>query len=271
MAMPDDIPSPPFIEVDGIYNLRDLGGYAINSTTSIRRNFIYRSAHLSSVTATGSKALVDQLGVRRIYDFRSLGEAEKTPSVEIEGALRCHVPVFRDIDASPEGLALRYGHYTSPNGVEGFVKAYSEISQAAAKHAFKVTFEHIRDRPTEALLFHCAAGKDRTGVFAALVMRIAGVRDDDLIGYEYQLTELGARHLREEIIERLAKHPALNGNREGAERMVSARAEAMKGTLKWLDETYGSAEGYLREAMGFSDEDIEIIRKNLVVDEKAIL
>src|SRR5262249_43293235 len=143
--------SPPFYHADGIANLRDLGGYAISATTSLRRNFLYRSATLSRATPQGAKTLVDRLGITTIYDFRSNAEAIQYPSYDVPGTTRRHVPVFKDQDASPDGLTLRYRDYTSPDGPMGFMRAYMHIMINGAG-AYRAIFEHIRDRPTEPLL-----------------------------------------------------------------------------------------------------------------------
>ncbi|OJD27600.1 hypothetical protein ACJ73_01003 [Blastomyces percursus] len=267
-----NLPSPPFHFANGIANLRDLGGYAISPTTSVRRNFIFRCATLSNTTPEGANYLTSKLGITTIYDFRSIPECERSPSADIPGTTRRHVPVFKDQDASPEGLALRYKNYASSDGPQGFMRAYAEILRAGAVGgAFRAVFEHIRDRAEEPLLFHCSAGKDRTGVCAALILRIAGLLDDEVIGREYELTEAGLGELRQQSIDRVLAHPAFDGDREGAERMVSAKAAAITATMKWVDEKYAGVEGYLKNGMGFSDQDIAAIRKNLIKQEKAIL
>ncbi|EEH02855.1 conserved hypothetical protein [Histoplasma capsulatum G186AR] len=267
-----NLPCSPFYNVDGIANLRDLGGYAISPATSVRRNYIFRSASLSHTTPKGANLLTGKLGIAMIYDFRSIPECERSPSFDIPGTTRLHVPIFKDQDASPEGLALRYKNYASSDGPRGFVRAYAEILRAwAAGGAFRAVFEHIRDRSEEPLLFHCSAGKDRTGVCAALILWIAGVQDDEVIGREYELTEAGLCELRQQSIDRVLALPAFDGSREGAERMVSAKAAAIMATMTWVDEKYGGAEGYLRNSMGFSDRDIAAIRKNLIIQERAIL
>ncbi|KAK2834870.1 hypothetical protein FQN49_006832 [Arthroderma sp. PD_2] len=265
------LPSPPFHAIEGVYNLRDVGGYALTPTTSVRRNFIYRSAHLSSVTPTGAKCIVDELKIAYIYDFRSEVELARYPLVDIPGTTRRYVPVFRDQDASPASLALRYKDYSAADGAEGFIRAYKEILRSGAESAYKVVFEHIRDQPADGLLFHCTAGKDRTGVFAALILRLAGVTDDEVIGKEYELTEIGLGDLREQFIQKLLSHPAVEGDRDAVVRMTGAKAAAIIGMLKWLDSEYGGVEGYMKKAIGFSDEDIEKIKKNIVAEEKATL
>lgn len=69
---------------------------------------------------------------------------------------------------------------------------------------------------------HCTAGKDRTGVICALILSLCGV-EDEAVAHEYSLTELGLQERKEEFIKELVKVDALRDNREGAERMVSAR------------------------------------------------
>lgn len=88
--------------------------------------------------------------------------------------------------------------------------------------AYRRIFEHLRDRPGEACLVHCTAGKDRTGVLVALVLKLVGV-EDRVIAEEYALTELGLAQWREMIVEYLSQDLEMHGGREGAERMIGAR------------------------------------------------
>jgi len=81
---------------------------------------------------------------------------------------------------------------------------------------------HVRDRPNDPLALHCTAGKDRTGVLVALVMKIAGV-EDGVVAREYALTDEGLMSMRGTIMEHLMNEPALNGDREAALRMIVAR------------------------------------------------
>jgi protein tyrosine/serine phosphatase len=72
------------------------------------------------------------------------------------------------------------------------------------------------------LIIHCTAGKDRTGVICALILSLCGV-PDDIIAYEYSLTEEGLAEFRETLIAHLLAHPALEKNEKGALNMISAR------------------------------------------------
>jgi protein tyrosine/serine phosphatase len=267
---------PPFIHVDGVPNFRDIGGYSITDSSSTRRNFIYRSALPTRITPAGLQTLTQDLQITTVYDLRSNNELRKDPitssPLDSHDAITVlHTPVFPERDSSPEQLAKRFANYMSANGTEGFVAAYAEILRDGVD-AYRTVFEHIRDRPRDAFLVHCTGGKDRTGVLIALMFLVAGVRDRDLIADEYSLTEKGfdagvKAHLADKIIKDLGVDPA---NRGGIERLLSARKENMSATLEYIEKQFGGAEGYLKDQLGFGDEDVERIQKSLVVEDKGV-
>jgi hypothetical protein len=118
------VPTPPFIEVPGIANFRDIGGYPISSspeTHSVRTSYIYRCAEPSRITTDGVSKL-QSLGIKYIYDLRSIPEIKKLQEeegrgevVEWEGIKRVFAPVFEEKDSGPEGIALRFKNYTAGN------------------------------------------------------------------------------------------------------------------------------------------------------------
>lgn len=153
-------------------------------------------------------------------------------------------------------------------------------------------------------LIHCTAGKDRTGVFFGILFDFLGVPRAD-IAAEYHLTERGLSSVREEVVTRLLASPgfqkymlALSSGkslskdeladlvqnrdepatqtqdfppevremgRQAALRMVGAKEEAMLATLEMLDREFGGAEAYMREVCGLGDEELEALKRVLVV------
>lgn len=279
------LPSPPFLKIEGVPNFRDIGGYAVSApeasanennptSLSVRQKFLFRSGTLTHLTSRGAETLVDDLGVRTIYDLRSVTQTAKQPTppallannnVQIDPN-----PVFPMTELSPERLVARYRQYMSDSGSDGFVAAYSEILRSG-RAAFRRVFEHVRDRPQEPLLFHCAAGKDRTGVLAALLLLTAGVAED-VVAREYALTDVGlGEKLKEPYIKSLLKDPNFANDRPGVERMLSAKESYMAATIKWLEKEYGGVQGYLRKALELREDDIAKIRKSLVGREAPVL
>lgn len=267
------LPSPPFISVPNIFNFRTIGSHQVpnkdGATEPIRRvrsDFIYRAAEPSRITDEGT-AVVRRLGITTFYDLRAASEIAKhaahMPITVPEGTERVFVPVYQDQDSSPAEVARRamdYGH----EGTDGFVRVYGEILRVG-KDAYRKVFEHVRDRSSEPFVVHCTAGKDRTGVFVALLLGLVGV-EDDVIADEYSLTEEGLREWIPVIVNNLLKEPEMKGDEAMVRRMVGARKENMVEVLKMIRERWGGAEGYLRDGLGFSNKDIVMIRENIVED-----
>lgn len=131
---PKDLPSPPFLDIPGIANFRDIGGYACSGTpehASVRTGLVFRAADPSKVTSDGL-AKMKQLGIKKVFDLRSVPELRhqgpewagvdidedvfvtKTEGQEIpaDSIERVWCPVFKKEDYSPEQIALRYKEYS---------------------------------------------------------------------------------------------------------------------------------------------------------------
>lgn len=104
---------------------------------------------------------------------------------------------------------------------QGFAAAYTDILEHAPP-SYTQIFRHIAERPSSPLLLHCTAGKDRTGVFCALILSLCGV-DDETVAREYSLTDSGLAHWREAVAEGLMKSHNLPFDKTGALNMLSAR------------------------------------------------
>lgn len=120
------VPSPPFVNVEGVLNLRDIGGYPTTPGHCVRRGLIYRSADFNNCTKNGLKQLM-RLEIIVVFDLRSEHDLEKAGKAGGEfsndfyerwtrlpaGPTRTWVPVFEDKDYSPEGMATRFKDYAS--------------------------------------------------------------------------------------------------------------------------------------------------------------
>lgn len=254
------LPSPPFVPVDGVHNFRAL---LLPNSQHINA-ILYRSASPVQITPTGIKAL-HSLNISTIFDLSSSPEIEKRKAagntLHIEGIERVHAPVFADHNFSPESIALRFRKYAGTDMTAGFVQAYTEILESGGP-AFRQVLGFLRDEPEKKCLVHCSAGKDRTGILCALILMLAGMSDEK-IAEEYTLTEMGLEGIKGEMVERLLKIEALEGNREGVERMVGSRKETMLATIDFIRSEYGGAEGYLRDKSDLGDEDLRVIRENV--------
>ncbi|PCH40840.1 hypothetical protein WOLCODRAFT_117768 [Wolfiporia cocos MD-104 SS10] len=256
---------PPFVAVPGVVNIRDLGSYPSTTYPSFmtRPKLMFRSAELSSITDEG-KAKLRELCITKVFDLRSDPEIQRygTPSPDIEGIEFVRTPVFEEEDYSPEMMAHRYALYASGK-TEAFMELYSQILDHGGP-AFSTIFRHVKDRPNEGCVFHCTAGKDRTGILAALVLKLAGV-DDEVIAQDYALTRVGREPARQIVMARLAKIPMFASNTEAALNMFTCRTDTMIAFLMLLQERYGGVEGYLQKYAQLSPDEIELVRTNILV------
>lgn len=149
--------------------------------------------------------------------------------------------------------------------LQGIVEAFTEILTHGAP-ACRTMLLHLASlSPTSptACYIHCTTGNNRSGVFVGIILSLLGV-SPSLIAEEYSLSDIGLRSIREGVVDRLMKSPVFarsgGGGRERAERMVGARPESMLAMLEMVRVKWGGAEGYVRDACGLTDGEIEKVR-----------
>lgn len=146
------------------------------------------------------------------------------------------------------------------------VRAYKAILEHGAD-AYKSVVERILGEPDSAVIVHCTAGKDRTGVLCALLLSLCGV-EDAVLAEEYCLTELGLAPWMHLIVGAIME--SAGSTQDAARRMAGARKESMLGFLEMLRGEYGGAEGYLRDLCGIGGEKLERLKGILVVDKEPV-
>ncbi|KFY25058.1 hypothetical protein V493_04865 [Pseudogymnoascus sp. VKM F-4281 (FW-2241)] len=139
------LPSPPFIQVEGLPNLRDLGGYPVSTPkSSIRRGVIYRAGAPSNQINSEGRSTIKSLGITHVYDLRSNPEIEKAEAagrggvVEFEGCRRVFAPVFTDVDYSPQNLMVRFKNYQSGSPEVGHIGREREEQRAGGEKPIPV-------------------------------------------------------------------------------------------------------------------------------------
>ncbi|KAL2064204.1 hypothetical protein VTL71DRAFT_4698 [Oculimacula yallundae] len=264
---------PPFVDIPGLANFRDIGGWPIENdkgivTGTVRKGIFYRGPDTTTVTDEGVEKL-RALGVTTDFDLRSKGQIEKAGGFkDLEGIERVWCPAFPDGEYSPEKAANRYVLYAS-DGTEGIVEAFTEILTHGAP-ACRTMLLHVASQPPsspKACYIHCTTGNNRSGVFVGIIFSLLGA-SPSTIAEEYALSDIGLAPIRETVVDRLMKSPVFarsgGGGRERAERMVGARKESMLAMLEMVEKTWGSAEGYVKTMCGLTDEEIAKVRKVMI-------
>ena len=237
------------IALEGCLNFRDVGGYPTADGRRVRWGLVYRSDALHHLTAADVVCMRDDLRIRTVIDLRSTAELR----ADGRGALADapldfhHVPLFDGPLTRPEKWAA----------VDTLADRYTLLAEFARVPLARVV-ELLAAAPAPAV-YHCAAGKDRTGVVSAILLGVLGV-PDELIVADYAATQENL----DAIIDRLMAT-------EGYQRMLAAlppdTIEAEAGTmvafLRGIAERYGSMREYARQA-GVADATLDGLAARLL-------
>ena len=233
-------------------NFRELGGYLADEGKHVRWGQIYRGIPTGKLTGEADRRLLDSLGLRLILDLRSSGEAKKEPDYVPDGARLVQICGL----CAEDGAEIAF----APGDIEKLMQTAEEgesISQRLYRRmltgnkAFKELFRALEAGETP-ILFHCSAGKDRTGVAAMLILLALGA-SDEVICADFEQTNACRKA---EIDAVLAEHAA----EIAADPACRVRYYAMAGVdpaaapfvLDTIRREFGSAENYLETEYGLT-------------------
>jgi protein tyrosine/serine phosphatase len=237
-----------FISLQGCTNFRDLGGYPARNGRTVKWSRLFRSDSLHGLSPPDVNHIYDILGVVTVLDLRNADEVQ------------------RDRHRPPAALSVGYHNLPLLERYEFVPYDPAEDPAARLSDFYLWLLSNAGGRMAGALatlgengslpaVFYCAAGKDRTGVFAALTLGVLGVDDDHIVS-DYLLTN--------QRLEQLAvRLRAIPGNERRPSKSFEAQPKAMKELLSALRAGYGDAEGYVK-AHGVGEATIDRLRAFLL-------
>jgi len=227
------------VVLDGVHNFRDMGGYEMGDGRMIGWGRLFRADGLYRLTDSDLE-LLDAIGIRTVVDLRSAGEVEQYGTFPFEKyPVAFHaLPI---IDATWRDADLPEFEESEQGEIDFLTWAYRDMLDVAADR-FAQAIHQLALPAAAPAVFHCAAGKDRTGVLAALVLGGLGV-DRDVIVADYGLTRAGMERMRTwvrthhpEMAERMNKTPSF---------MLAAHPEAIANVYDGLVAEHGTIRNYL--------------------------
>ncbi len=235
------------IGLEAVHNFRDLGGYPTGDGRSTKWRTLFRSDGLYRLRGADDLSRVRQLGLKSVIDLRTEREQREQgifPTDDIEVAFH-HLSIV-DVTWSDTQTPV------FENEVEFLVWGYRDMLEIGSSR-FADAMNVLAESESVPAVFHCAAGKDRTGILAALLLSSLGV-DDAHICADYGLTQEAMQRSiawskvhRPELAERYATIPKA---------YLAADPRAMQFILAELAQQHGSVRNYVRE-IGVSDATIE--------------
>ncbi|SBW19377.1 protein tyrosine/serine phosphatase [Candidatus Protofrankia californiensis] len=223
---------------DGLFNFRDLGGLALNNDQLTRHGLVFRSDALDNLSPGDRRCILDKVGIGVIVDLRTAEEAggDGLQDQRIFPELETY-----HLSVMPEG---RIGREPFPDGrdpgalAEGYYKNLIEGAPTIGKIFGVIADSLDKDVP---VLFHCAAGRDRTGLIAAILLSLVGVRNDE-IARDFVRSNHHAHH----IAARLEQNPLYGASTEAGLGLGPAllQAQTMEIFLELLRSRNGGASSW---------------------------
>lgn len=244
----------------GAKNFRDLGGYQTTDGKTVRWNLLYRSDALHKLTDTDLKNIAS-LNLARIVDFRAPYETAKEPD-RLPDDLAVHVLKLPMEDSSTTVWhEARDEMVRNMKTLDPVVYMKQTNLELATKFTpeYRLFFRELLACNGKPLLFHCAAGKDRTGFAAACILRILGVPFETIM-QDYLLTNqyLFNAYRWEMIVAGL-----LRGRKfaDGIRGFMRADERYLNAAFTALEEEHGTFENYVRNGLNLSEQDVMKLRQ----------
>ncbi|MBB6671664.1 tyrosine-protein phosphatase [Cohnella nanjingensis] len=231
--------------VEGAYNVRDLGGYPTADGRTTRWGRLYRADGLHKLTEAGQQAILER-GVAAVVDLRHASELETMPNVFADSSR----VAYHNVDLINPTTSARP---TIKNLGDMYVNMLDDCQPALTR-----ILSLLADSEGTAALYHCTAGKDRTGLVSALLLDLARV-PHDVIAADYALTAECLLPIMDELRQgRPEQVPA-----EMYEKFLGCDPENMELLLAHLVARYGGAERFMLE-IGLTEAQVDALKAKLL-------
>ena len=240
------------LDFAGGTNFRELGGYEADEGKHVKWGQIWRGIPTCKLTGEADRAKLDALGLRLILDLRSVEEAKKEPDYVPDGARLVQIC----------GLCAEDGHEIAfaPGDIDRLMASAPEgydvprvmyRRMLTGNKAFKELFRALEAGETP-ILFHCSAGKDRTGVAAMLILLALGASDETVCA-DFEQTNVCRKAEIDAVLQEHAAEIAADPScRNHYYRMAGVEPELAPFVLDTIRSQFGSAENYLEAEYGLT-------------------
>ncbi|MCH7870045.1 MAG: tyrosine-protein phosphatase [Myxococcales bacterium] len=263
-GLPSRVIAERLMPFEGAHNFRDLGGYETTDGRRVRWGKIYRSDHLAELTEQ-DLAYFSELGIRLVCDFRRDGEIAKQPN-----RMPQHDPPMQ-INPSVSGTSLL------PNEIEAAIRAGNpgqldfrrllidgnRFMVTEALDQYRTLMRSLEREECVPLLFHCTAGKDRTGVGAALILLALGV-PEEIVMHDYLLTATYTHDRVERMLAGLRFDSHFRVDADEIRPLMSVRREFLQAALDAIRDKFGSVDHYMDQALLLNEERRDSLRSRLL-------
>ncbi|MEU4347376.1 tyrosine-protein phosphatase [Streptomyces sp. NPDC023838] len=260
------------IPATSVANLRDLGGTPLAGGRTVRPGLVFRAGALDRFDPGGDPAVAG-LGLRTVIDLRTDAERAERPDRVPQGARLVVADVLADAvgaDGAPAAARLRHvladpvaaeQHLGGGRAQLVFGDLYrGMVSSPSARAAYRTLLLELADEDAGPVLFHCTAGKDRTGWGATVLLSLLGA-EPEVVEREYLAVNGAVRQAFAPLVEGFT---AQGGDPEVALAVIGVVPEYLAAGLGEVGDRYGSMGAYVREGLGVGEDTVRRLRSRLV-------
>ncbi|CAN7492687.1 tyrosine-protein phosphatase [Phenylobacterium sp. LjRoot219] len=251
------------LHLDGAPNFRDVGGYRTDDGRWVRMGMLYRADELSHLTDKDLKVLTG-VGVKTVADLRTVSERSRQPDKLPPKAVHA---VYDPSEDAPIGVTQDSFEKVASGGRYDRVLPEANrrfVSDPGASAAFRKLMGQFAtgENPT---VFHCTAGKDRTGWAAAVLLTALGVPRETVMA-DYMLSADNLAEKNRVALSMMQRTPGFERARpEQLESLLTVRRAYLQAGFDQVEKEYGSFDAYLHEGLGLTDAELEALRARYLV------
>ncbi|WP_439425644.1 tyrosine-protein phosphatase [Oenococcus alcoholitolerans] len=258
------------LPVKGGYNFRDIGGYTSANGQKIRWGKIFRTSSMSDLD-DDDLAYLKKRDVDLVVDFRTKAEIKASPDRLLAGVDDISIPVM-DFDRTESTIDYKQLNQEYEQKGIGYLKMISTYEHLISDHysnmAYRKFFELLIDEKNT-LVFHCTAGKDRTGIASMLLMGILNINEAQ-IKHDYLLTDRLSKDIVAQKMAEMHRQGADQAELENIHSMWTVNIDYLERALSTLKKISGSYENYFKEFLQIDQEGIDILRNKYLFTENAV-
>jgi len=265
------------LKIDGAINFRDLGGYQGQDGRCVKWGQVYRSAQLDRLSEQGIRDLAS-LGIQAVVDLRFSDESLKYPTIKAavpDAKMLSWHDEFQDDSHHRSDAMQRSWRDSLKSQDPEQVREAMRINYPQKLYSHRAIYKKMLLCLSEGhmpLVFHCAAGKDRTGVAAALILSLLGVSNQQIVE-DYLITQNEIKHLLEtwaaggavdsddyeDFQKSLSRQP-----RELIQPVFDADVNYINTLLEYVENTYQGFSNFAAQILELSDAQVKALQENLL-------
>ncbi|EOI01640.1 hypothetical protein UAY_01048 [Enterococcus moraviensis ATCC BAA-383] len=249
-----------------ITNFRDLGGIKNKEGKRVKEKKLLRSGHLVKLDPKTQATLVEEFNLTRIIDFRRDFEINESPDTPIEDVEYVNLDLLGKMNAKNSSLA-DFAKLKSIEAVDNHMLGVYEdlILNPGAQEGFTEFMAYILANKEGATIFHCFAGKDRTGYASALLLLLLDVEKEEIYK-DFLITNTERKQANDALVQQFREQGFNEEQLKSLATALYVKEEYLSHAFDLIEKNFGSAEIYAAKCLNFDQQKLMQLRSTYLTD-----